>query len=628
MRADSPETFQTLYDLLPVGVVLEDHTGRILNANAAICSMLGYAREELIGLNVRNLVPPGTAAEVDRNLERLLRGETLCHQTENLRRNGEICLLELKEQRISLSPEQWGILVVAQPVAPARLYPAEDTPEQRFLDQTQGLPVGLCRVAPNGRILSANLTLAHLLGLPNAESLLDGSVSDFCVDPEEALQRTALIEGKASTESYETRLRRLDGEIIWVRIDGRAKRDNDGVMRHVDRAVQDITERRRVEAQLRQAQKLESIGRLAAGVAHDFNNILTVILGNMTLLRDDLHGSPDHNSLLQEALAAGERASNLTRQLLLFSRKEQARLQPTDLNALTANLSQMLRRMIGEDILLELRQESALPTIEADPGMIEQVLMNLAVNARDAMPRGGTLSITTGTMLVTAQSAMKNPEASPGLHVRLDVSDTGCGIPPEIRAHIFEPFFTTKEVGKGTGLGLATVYGIIKQHRGWVELESEPGEGTSFRVYLPAHTVSSEEPASTVAKALGEGTGRTILVVEDEAPVRELIRRILSRQGYNVLLATSGANARSLPWRELERVDLLLTDLVMPGGLSGRDLAVELHRAKPDLPVIYASGYSQELMEMDRGLEQGSAFLAKPFSPRQLLEAVAALLPS
>ena len=387
-------------------------------------------------------------------------------------------------------------------------------------------------------------------------------------------------------------------------------------------SFRDVTERRRLEGQLRQVQKMESVGQLAAGIAHDFNNLLTVIQCYGDLLGAQLADRPQAAECVNEITAAGERAANLTRQLLLFSRKEVARRRLLDLNDLTGNLVKMLGRILGEDIALRLDCWPSLPPVHADPGMIEQVITNLSVNARDAMPEGGRLEITTSVADLDAARVLSNPEAKPGCFVCLAVSDTGSGIPPEIVLKIFEPFFTTKEVGKGTGLGLATVYGIVMQHQGVVEVSSQPGEGACFRIFLPASSHAQEAATGASTPAPTRGGSETVLLVEDEAVVLFLVEKILTRAGYTVLIATSGPAAQTVWQDHREKIDMLLTDMIMPGGFSGKQLADSLRSQNPGLRVIFMSGYSPELRSRDLEIKEGLNFLQKPFSPSALLEAV------
>jgi PAS domain S-box-containing protein len=384
----------------------------------------------------------------------------------------------------------------------------------------------------------------------------------------------------------------------------------------------DVTEMLSLEAQFRHAQKLESVGQLAAGVAHDFNNILTIIQGYSDTLLTKCGADASLAGPLKQISDASRRAAALTRQLLLFSRKQVMQPKILDLNAALRNLANMLPRLLREDIILQADYAADLPRIEADAGMLEQIVMNLAVNARDAMPNGGQLLIRTAVAEISQDYANRRPDSRPGQFVCLTMTDTGCGMDDKTLQRIFEPFFSTKEVGKGTGLGLATVYGIVKQHRGWIEVASQVGAGTTFQIFFPA-AVQPVEASSEAATGPEEvqGGSETILLVEDEAILRELIRDVLQEYKYDVLEAGSGVEALRV-WDEHNgRVDLLLTDMVMPEGMTGRDLATQLKQRKPELKVIFSSGYSAEIT--GRGFGQSdTVFLPKPYKPPQLAKIV------
>ena len=383
----------------------------------------------------------------------------------------------------------------------------------------------------------------------------------------------------------------------------------------------DITEQRRIEEQFRQSQKMEAFGQLAGGVAHDFNNILGVIMGYTNLLMHDQSMKPEVRKQLNEIFLAGERAANLTRQLLTFSRKKAVQVRPLDLNGIIGNITQMLGRVIGEHIKLQCNFASSLPLIQADDGMLEQVLMNLAVNARDAMTEGGQLTISTERASVGAGAG---GNSRPGDYVLLTVRDTGCGMTPEVKARIFEPFFTTKGVGRGTGLGLATVYGIVEQHNGWIDVESHTGSGSTFKVYLPIVRSSETPNTGRTADAKTLGGNEIILLVEDEVPLRALTRTVLKKQGYQVIEATSGLDAVGVWDRHAGEFDLLLTDMVMPDGVTGRELAQKLRAQKPDLKVIFTSGYNPDMAGADTAFirQTKGQFLQKPYTPEALLRVV------
>jgi len=387
--------------------------------------------------------------------------------------------------------------------------------------------------------------------------------------------------------------------------------------------ARDITDRQQLEAQLRHSQKLESVGRLAGGIAHDFNNVLTVIQGHTGLLRSDTGLSPAMGESVQGIARAAERGSKLTSQLLAFSRRNVLQPQLLDLNEVLTNLSSLFNRTLGEDITYQFNYASELPAIFADRGLIEQVIMNLSVNARDAMPRGGQLVITTAMSDVDEKYAERRPnEARAGRFICLSISDTGCGMDHVTLSRMFEPFFTTKEFGKGTGLGLATVYGIVKQHRGWIDVQSRVGQGTTFKVFLPPDdgTTSKIAEATRSPEKL-QGT-ETILLVEDEPPVRWVVKDVLGKYGYKVLEAGNGVEALALWHQHHSEISLLLTDVVMPVGLSGQELAEKFKAHKPGIKVIFISGYSLQVADKGFSALAGINFLQKPFDGAKLALAV------
>jgi two-component system, cell cycle sensor histidine kinase and response regulator CckA len=378
-------------------------------------------------------------------------------------------------------------------------------------------------------------------------------------------------------------------------------------------------ERRVVEEQLRQAQKMEAVGQLAGGIAHDFNNALTVINGWSSMLLNDPAVSDNTREAAKQIYTAGQRASSLTRQLLFFSRKRAIQRVSFNVNQTIEEIASMLRRLIGEHINLTLDLAGDLPLIEADISMVEQVLVNLTVNARDAMPHGGRLSLQTQAVQLTAEDVRGKTDSRPGRFVSVRVQDTGCGIPPEILPQVFEPFFTTKEMGKGTGLGLATVFGIVKQHHGWIEVDSRVNQGTCFTVLLPVVESLPNVKAPPAPSDLPVMGGReTILIVEDEASVREFAVAVLKPLGYRVLQARSGVDAMEVWKWHSARINLLLTDMVMPDDLTGPALAQRLLTDKPDLAVIFTSGYSRETMGSVFESAKAARFILKPYSPRQL----------
>jgi two-component system cell cycle sensor histidine kinase/response regulator CckA len=422
--------------------------------------------------------------------------------------------------------------------------------------------------------------------------------------------------------------KRKDGTATVVRVSGRAVSDG-GKGRTFELFAEDVTERRALEQQLRQSQKMEAVGRLAGGIAHDFNNLLMVISGYSEFLLDRLGPDPAVRGPAQEIAGAAGRATSLTRQLLAFSRKQMLAPKILDLNGVVTENLKMLTRVIGEDIDLVMVPEAGLGAVRADAGQIEQVIMNLAVNARDAMPAGGKLTIETSNVSLDEEYARFHAPLRPGNYVMLAISDTGAGMDSETQSHIFEPFFTTKGP-KGTGLGLSTVYGIVKQSGGYIWVYSEAGKGTTFKIYLPrvAEAAESPEQVATPAEDVAAEPGtETILLVEDEANLRYLARQFLEKQGYRVIEAADGAVAMQIAVAHEGTIHLLLTDVIMPG-MNGRELAQRISEIRPNVKILYMSGYTENVIGRNGTLDAGVRLLQKPFSLHNLKNKVREVLDS
>ena len=498
----------------------------------------------------------------------------------------------------------------------ARQRAAARAAERRYHELFDGAPVGLIRCLPDGRILAANAAAARITGFPSVAALLDASVADLYADASDRARVIGALERGETLQDLEIQGRRQDGVLIWVSVNVRPRKDAAGHILHYEWSLADITERRQLESQLRQAQKMEAVGLLAGGVAHDFNNLLTVIGGRCYLMLDKLGPDDALRREVELVRSAAERAARLTHQLLAFSRKQVLEPRVLDLNETVTGIEPLLRRLIGEHIEISVTRGSGLGRVKADAGQLEQVILNLAVNARDAMPQGGRLVLETANVTLDERAARRAHDLAPGSYVVLSVTDSGHGMDAATRAQIFEPFFTTKEVGKGTGLGLSTVYGIVKQSGGFIEVESEPGRGASFKVHLP-RVEEDEEAVSEPGKAPGTRLhgSETVLLVEDDESLRTLAREILTVQGYAVLEAASPRDALRIHQTHAGRIDLLLTDVVMPE-MNGRQLAQHLKIARPDMAVLFMSGYTGAALAQSGGAaEFTGSLLQKPFTP-------------
>jgi two-component system, cell cycle sensor histidine kinase and response regulator CckA len=509
---------------------------------------------------------------------------------------------------------------------------ALETSEARFRLIFEQARLGMATATPEGRYLQVNPALCRFLGYERDE-LLKLTVFDVTHPDDRESTRQAIGESLVGSRALEMEKRylRKDGTTAWGYLTAAWLRDAEGRPEFAVGLVQDIDERRRVqeslrlsEEQLQQSQKMEAIGRLAGGVAHDFNNLLTVINGRCRLLLDALEKTPLREEI--EVIAqAGEQAVSLTRQLLAFSRRQAPESRVVDLNTVVSEMDSMLRSLIGEDLVLDIRLKTEPGNVRADPGQIEQVIMNLAVNARDAMPEGGRLTIETGSTVLDRPIESAVGHVGPGRYVTLSIRDSGTGMDERVRAHMFEPFFTTKEKGKGTGLGLPTVMTIVKQASGHIAVESDPGKGSCFTIYLPWVGEAAEAgPQEPPARADLHGT-ETILVVEDETTVRELARELLEMNGYTVLEATHGQEALRICRTHDGPIHLMLTDVVMPH-MNGNELADTLAPLRPGMKILYMSGYGEESAVLRPIVRSTTTFLRKPFTPDALAEKVRALL--
>lgn len=502
--------------------------------------------------------------------------------------------------------------------------------EARFQAMFDGAAVGMALVDKDGRALECNVSLQKMLGYEQDE--LRKMVFTELTHPEDSSEDLSLfpelVTGKRDRYGMDKRYIRKDGRVVWAHLNVSRVQGTGTVPQHFIAMVEDITERklasnalRTSEEQLRQAQRVEAVGRLAGGVAHDFNNLLTAMLGYTEFVLEELEETSPLRADLLEVKKNGQRAAALTRQLLAFSRRQVLQPEVLDLNRVVTGISKMLRRLIGEHIELKTATASRLGNVKADPGQLEQVIVNLVVNSRDAMPRGGKLTIETKNVELDETHPSMGKFVHPGPYVLLTVSDTGCGMDEETRSRVFEPFFTTKEKGKGTGLGLSTVFGIVKQSGGYVWVDTELDVGTSFEVYLPRvdEEVTSKPRTGAHLRPAASREAQTILVVEDEASVRTLTRRILEKNGYRVIAARQGAEGLNLSEQHSGPIDLVITDVVMPE-MNGPDMIERITANRPHTKVLYMSGYTEKAVLSS--LDPETPFLHKPFTAKELNQKV------
>ena len=629
----SEEKFSKAFRASPDAITITQNSdGVFIDINEGFTRLFGYDRTEVLGHTAVGLDLWNSTRDRDR-IQELLRNEGRVQNSSLLlrRKGGGMRTCSCSMELIKIGDTDCTVAVVRDITESERAAAALRESEARFRTLVESAPEAIIVFDPDTRqVTDAN---------ENALRMFEASRDELVAADIERLSPALQSDGRASDKAVRELIRRtLAGEtpaVEWmaqslrgrpIAVELRLVRLPAAGRNLVRGSLTDISDRKRLEEQLGQAQRMESIGQLAGGIAHDFNNILTVIQGNASLLLSDEGFPPAYNEAVQQIAQSSTFAAGLTRQLLVFSRKQMIQRTGLDVNAVIQQTSRLLRRVIGEDIALEVQPAANLPPIFADTGMIEQVLLNLVVNSRDAMPRGGRLTITTGLVERDEAYRRRVPQALGGRYVCIAVADTGSGIAADIMPRIFDPFFTTKEVGKGTGLGLATVYGIVQQHQGWIELDSNVGVGTEFRVHFPCIAETAASPAPAAADESRGLRAETILVVEDEALVRLTSCTILQRRGYKVLEAASPRAALDLWATSRDKIDLVFTDVVMPGGMTGRDLVEILRRDRPELKALFTSGYSSDLLGHDFVRTSANFFLQKPFGAAELTRVVSECL--
>jgi PAS domain S-box-containing protein len=621
---DSQQRFRDLFENSPDAIFVEALDGTVLDVNFAACVLHGMTREQLIGKNgPSDLVPPGRRESARLDFQKLASGKLSWVESESLTADGGNTPVEMRAGRMEYNGQPALLLHVRDISERRAAEAAVQSSQMLFRSVWENSVDGMRLTDGSGIIIAVNKAYCDLVGMKPED--LEGKpftvVYAGSENPETILERDhAHFQARGANRKMQRQYTLQNGQVMVLEItDSFIELHGQPLL--LFSLFRDVTTQRRLEEQLRQSQKMEAIGQLAGGVAHDFNNILTVIHGHASLLlSSELEESAARSA--QQITQAAERAAALTRQLLTFSRRQLIQPRKLDMNKIVNNMTDLLGRLLGEDVTLQLNYSHSPAVVEADVGMMEQVLLNLAVNARDAMPKGGQLLVHIGIVEIDEPHVQRHPEARVGRYVCVSTSDTGCGIPPENVQRIFEPFFTTKEVGKGTGLGLATVYGIVKQHQGWLEVESVVGKGTTFRFYIPYVGSTLADAEKAAAQVAVRGGSETILLVEDEKPVRELVSRVLQKYGYRILPASTGAEAIELWKRHKDDISLLFTDLVMPDNMNGRELAERLKAEHPGLKVIFTSGYSADIVGKDFKLEPELNFLQKPYHPQALASTV------
>jgi two-component system cell cycle sensor histidine kinase/response regulator CckA len=627
--AEREELFRLISENAADMIAVVDMDGRRIFNSDAYQKILGYSAEELKNSSSMDQIHPDDRERVKAAAAEARRtgiGKNLEYRIRH--KNGTWLVLESTSSVIGNATGVPEKLVIVNRDITARKQASEALrlSELSFRSAIENAPYGIYRAQTSGKLLLANPALQKMLGYESQAEMLElNLITDVYVDPLEHKRVNELFTNQKEFTDVQVDWKRKDGKPIKARCTGWFVKSAAEGAAYFEVFAEDVTEKWLLERQLRMAQKMEAVGRLSGGIAHDFNNLLGVIIGYSQVLKRTLPPGTAFLEHAEEIEKAGQRAATLTRQLLAFSRQQVLAPAVLNLNSLISEMEKMLPRLIGEDIEIVISLDPAIGSVKADQGQLEQVVMNLAVNARDAMPDGGKVVITTSNVSLDEAWTRLHPGSKVGDYVMLSVADTGTGIDSETLAHIFEPFFTTKERGKGTGLGLATVYGVVKQSGGYVWVESAPGKGAAFQIYLPRieEAVSVPERAAPIVEAFRGA--ETILLVEDADALRKLTHMLLEQHGYRVLVAANGAAALQLVEEKPESVNLLLTDVIMPG-LNGRALAERLQLRQPGLKVLYMSGYTDDAI-VDHGvLAAGTHLLHKPFSEESLIHKVREVL--
>jgi len=631
---ESENKFRSIFEQATDGIMIADaETKRQVEANKSICTMLGYTRDEILSLSVDDIHPKEDLPAIRSLFERQLRGEiSLIADVPMLRKDGSVFYADINSTPVTLGGIQCLVGIIHDITERKQAEEALQESEERYRCLVDYSPEPIA-VLSEGRFIYINQAGLRLLGAASPANLIGRPILDI-IPPEtrEQFQQRArqTQEQGQQTSLIEQDLLRLDGRRITVEITGipltyTGKPAMQILIRDVTERKHAEEERQKLQAQLLQAQKMESIGHLAGGIAHDFNNILAAIVGYGNILQMKMENDDPLRTYMNQILASAERAASLTQSLLAFSRKQVINPKDIDLNESIRKVEKFLTRTIGEDIVLSTSLSDDVVTVFFDPSQIEQVLMNMATNARDAMPKGGRLIIETGREMLDDKYVLTHGFGLFGEYAVLTVSDTGEGMDEETQKKIFEPFFTTKELGRGTGLGLSIVYGIVKQNKGYINVYSEIGKGTTFKIYLPFVKARTEEERHSQVQQPFQGGTETILLAEDNETVRLMNRDVLQEFGYTVIEAADGEEALQKFWKHPDQISLFILDVIMPKK-NGKEVFEEARRINQNVKVIFTSGYPADLIQKEGVLKKGLHFLSKPSSPQALLQTVRELL--
>ncbi len=619
---------QALINAIPDMVVFKDVRGRYIAVNKAVETFTGLTRDELVGRTNGEVFPPDVAATSNRSDEEALRGlKPVKSEEQAANKDGEKLFLDtvkapIYDERSNLT----GLVSVTRDITERKQMEEALRASEKFIRSIlESVDEGFIVIDRNYKIVSANKAYLNQAKMP-LEKVIGRNCYEISHQIHQACHEAGLdcaVKRTFDTGEPSTAMHIHQGDEknpSYVEIKSYPLKDEWGNTISAIEIINNITEKKRLEEQLRHSQKMEAVGQLAGGIAHDFNNILTAIIGYGSLMKMKMDEADPMRFNLQQILDTSERAASLTRGLLTFSRKQTISLRPVSLNASIKNVEKLLRRLIGEDIELKFNLSPEDHIILADSGQIEQILMNLATNARDAMPKGGRLTVSTDHIVFDQEFIRIHGEGKVGMYALISVRDTGSGMDEKTRERIFEPFFTTKETGRSTGLGLSIVYGIVKRHNGYIICDSEPGRGTVFKIYLPM--IKSEIAEAEAAAPLSiSGGAETILIAEDDAAVRALMKEMLVRFGYTVIEAIDGEDAITRFLENREKVRLLVLDVIMPIK-NGKEVFEEIRKIRPDIKVIFASGYMADILQKKGIPEENQNFIAKPLMPTELLKKV------